>query len=215
MVALDLDGTTLNSDHALSEMTKQVLRRVSATGILITIATGRSISTVTKYVDELNLPVPVPIICFNGSIGFTHVANSTSSTPLFSNPMKEDSCQELLEFAERHGNVAQYYNGLTGEIFAAPKTQEHVELLQRYSALVELEQTVVDSFDAAIQAGPSAKLIILTSDPDELIRVAKAELRGSYNIIKGSSYFVEFLDSGMSKGKGLLEMCKHLGNYEI
>ena len=104
---------------------------------------------------------------------------------------------------------------LTGEIFAAPKTQEHVELIQRYAALVGHEQTVVDSFDGAIKDGPSAKLIILTPDPDELIRIAKVELSGSYNMIKGSSYFAEFLDSGMSKGVGLVEMCRHLGKHEM
>lgn len=211
MIALDLDGTTLNNAHELSEKTKEVLRRLSRKGFIIAIATGRSISTITKYVDELDLEVPVPIICFNGSIGFTRMARAEESRLLFSNPMREASCREVIAFSERHEHVIQYYNGFTGEILANPRTEKDRELMKRYADLVGHEQTVVSSFDETIQGGPSAKLIILMEDPDELIRLAKEELKGSYNMIKGASYFAEFLESDMSKGAGLLQMCKQLG----
>lgn len=210
MIALDLDGTTLNNAHELSEKTKEVLRRLSRKGFIIAIATGRSISTITKYVDELDLEVPVPIICFNGSIGFTRMARAEVSRLLFSNPMREASCREVIAFSERHEHVIQYYNGFTGEILANPRTEKDRELMKRYADLVGHEQTVVSSFDETIQGGPSAKLIILMEDPDELIRLAKEELKGSYNMIKGASYFAEFLESDMSKGAGLLQMCKQL-----
>ena len=61
---------------------------------------------------------------------------------------------------------------------------------------------------------PSAKLIILCTNPDELIEIAKRELKGEWNIIRGSHYFVEFLMSGVSKGKGLIDLCEHFG-YEL
>jgi HAD superfamily hydrolase (TIGR01484 family) len=45
LIALDLDGTTLNNHHKLSERTISTLQRLSSSGVIITIATGRGLDT--------------------------------------------------------------------------------------------------------------------------------------------------------------------------
>lgn len=118
LVALDLDGTVLDSNHEIAPRTIEVLRRLCEQNITICIATGRSISSILPYVDQLNLPRPIPIICFNGSIGFSALP-FTPPVPIFSQPIVEDMTIELLAFADRHGLVAQYYNGQTGTLSIA------------------------------------------------------------------------------------------------
>lgn len=44
MVALDLDGTLLNSNHDISDATIEYLRRLHEKGFIVCIATGRSVS---------------------------------------------------------------------------------------------------------------------------------------------------------------------------
>ena len=45
LVALDLDGTTLRSDHSLSERVRNTLEKAIEQGTEIVIATGRTVTS--------------------------------------------------------------------------------------------------------------------------------------------------------------------------
>ena len=64
VVALDLDGTTLDADHKLAPATHAALRRASKAVRLI-FATGRPTWDVQPFVDALG--APVTCILFNGA----------------------------------------------------------------------------------------------------------------------------------------------------
>jgi hydroxymethylpyrimidine pyrophosphatase-like HAD family hydrolase len=49
VIALDLDGTLLNSNVEISFDTEQVIKKVSTLGIKIVLATGRPLSGVFSY----------------------------------------------------------------------------------------------------------------------------------------------------------------------
>jgi hydroxymethylpyrimidine pyrophosphatase-like HAD family hydrolase len=54
MVALDLDGTTLNCAHNITDRTIETLRDISQSGVTVCIATGRSLdSSLLHYVHIL------------------------------------------------------------------------------------------------------------------------------------------------------------------
>jgi len=55
MVALDLDGTLLNSNHDLSDATITHLRRLHAKGFIVSIATGRSAACTAHIIEKLDL----------------------------------------------------------------------------------------------------------------------------------------------------------------
>ena len=105
LIALDLDGTTLNNKHELSAKTTETLRRLSAQGLTIAIVTGRSKLSALGYIESLNLASPVPIICYNGSMGF--IINGKDEHKIFAMPLHEDPARTLLAFAKKHGLVAQ------------------------------------------------------------------------------------------------------------
>jgi hypothetical protein len=111
LVCLDLDGTTLNSQHQLSDKTTTTLRRLSKLGITIALVTGRSKPTTTGYAEILNLSHSVPIICYNGSMGFMS-SNEDSilvHKQIFSTPITEQPARILLKLAEKLGLVAQVW----------------------------------------------------------------------------------------------------------
>ena len=105
LIALDLDGTTLNSQHELTEKTCCTLRRLSALGMTIAIVTGRSKISAIQYIEQLNLSKPVPIICYNGSMCF--IIDGKTERKIFSVPIPADPARTLLDFAEKQGLVAQ------------------------------------------------------------------------------------------------------------
>ena len=53
LIAIDIDGTLLNSKSELTEKTKQVLRKASEKGIYIVLTSGRLTNTVKEFCNEI------------------------------------------------------------------------------------------------------------------------------------------------------------------
>ena len=67
LIALDLDGTTLNNEAKLSQKTIATIRAAIKAGHIVTIVTGRPNRLSQTYYDQLGLTSPM--INFNGSLG--------------------------------------------------------------------------------------------------------------------------------------------------
>jgi len=67
LVALDVDGTVLREDGSLGDDTLREVRRVTALGHEVMIATGRSVSMTLPVVDRLGL-TSAYVVCANGAI---------------------------------------------------------------------------------------------------------------------------------------------------
>eukprot|EP00854_Cymbomonas_tetramitiformis_P017154 gene17154-20401_t len=206
LVALDLDGTTLNTDHELSPLTKSTLRQLCADGVMVSIATGRSINAIRPVVkvgvmpfmegfEELALPVEMPVVCFNGACGVMCRSDGTSSD-LFSTSLSLEATKAVLELAAQLGLMAQYYVG--DDVFAAPTCEAHHELLQKYATLTGHPQTIVDTYDTLLSTLPS-KILILGPSPDVILDAAgSSQGLADVHLIRGSPdpFFVEFLPPG-------------------
>lgn len=66
LIALDLDGTTLNADGKLSPLTKTIIHDAQAAGHRVVLATGRPDTISEPIYDELGLTTPM--INFNGAL---------------------------------------------------------------------------------------------------------------------------------------------------
>mgnify|MGYP003385607042 CR=1 FL=1 len=215
VVALDLDGTTLNTHHKITQVTVDKLRALSAQGIQISIATGRSLGAVMDTLGELQLGVEVPVVCLNGAMCIKVSKDVQSIEKVFDALVSAESAANLLAFAASRGLVAQYY--IESKVYAAPKTDEHHELLGRYSTLTGKKQHVIPNYSEPISIAPAAKILLMTTDADGLIADAtRMGLDQDFHMIKGSPYpfFVEFLAPGINKGTGLQRMCKEM-QYDI
>lgn len=67
LIAIDLDGTTLNKQSQISDRTKQVLQQAVSAGHIVSIVTGRPYRISKQYYDQLGLHSAM--INFNGSLG--------------------------------------------------------------------------------------------------------------------------------------------------
>ena len=217
LVALDLDGTTLNKAHRITDRTLAILRKLSARGVVVAIATGRSSESVFGYAKLLQLEqTMLPMVVFNGSVCLQFDTKTGESRELFSNPIPPEASRLLIALAEREGCVIQLYNGQTGEVFAKPTTDQHIELLERYEHLVEKRQTYVASLESEVfnVTDRFAKALVLTFDPDAFMAAATSSLpAGMLHMIRGSPdpFFVEFLRPESNKGTALAALCRELG----
>ena len=55
IIALDMDGTLLNDDKIITEVTKKALQSVRKKGVKVVLASGRPIDGLRRYLDELGL----------------------------------------------------------------------------------------------------------------------------------------------------------------
>ena len=214
LIALDLDGTTLNSDHVLTEKTADILRKLDKKGVIVCLATGRGIASIQRYVEELNMGT-LNCVAFNGASGVKLGPNNQEPETIFLDTIENGRGRELVEFAQSQGLVAQYYNGKTGDISVVSMNEEHEKQLERYAALVGRRQIRLDSYDPAIKNFDAAKILLLTNDngaDDVMSKVSSKFDKSYFNMIRGSPkpWFVEFLQPGVSKGTGLEKLCKKL-----
>ncbi len=66
LLALDLDGTLLNSRGEIPEKNFEAIQQAEQTGVLVTIATGRRFRDALPVARQINLNAP--LICHNGAL---------------------------------------------------------------------------------------------------------------------------------------------------
>lgn len=191
LVAIDLDGTLLRSDHNISEYSKEVLRKLDKKGIKVVIATGRSYSSARHKIKDLKLDQPV--VCYNGAMvrnGKTHeILEHSSLNPSISKKLIDIARRENIHF---HG----FYNGE----FLHEKVTESSKLYQEVSGLDGQVVNFDDYFDHEYTKG------MFIADHDELLPIEK-EIRELYQnsvyMAFSKPIFLEVMDSSASKANAL------------
>ena len=111
LVALDLDGTTLNSEHAFSVQTKDTIRKLYSKNIRIAIATGRSFPALIPVIKSLDIPINLPIVCYNGCSAYDVRCDNSGNISIekthFEIGLTYDQSKKLIEFAVSRSYLVQ------------------------------------------------------------------------------------------------------------
>ena len=203
LIALDLDGTLLNSEKQIAPFTKRVLERLRAKGIQFTIATGRILPAVKLYADELE--IDIPLIMSNGSILQTRqgiLANQTCLPPDVTRTAievsKQEQCDLIFYICD---NI--YFQKLTDNMRPVYGNS--------YEGMHE-----IGSWDIIADKLPEANkgVIIDTTDEANLIRlepILQQALDGRAATLRTSPVLLEVQPIGVTKAKGLRMLADALG----
>ncbi len=200
LVALDLDGTLLESADQLPREHAAAVAELLDLGVQVALVTGRPLLT-TRWVWQA-LGLRTPLVCFNGGwVGLP------GQTPL--------AAQPLAEAEVRRGIKGMH--GLEGAIAAYP--DEHTWLMDREIAHTrswrELYQVSieVDARRFAAWSGPSWKLMFVCAP--EHLAVAEPRLReglgDTHQVVVSQEDRIEVLPGGITKAWGLERLARHLG----
>ena len=96
LLAIDLDGTLLNSAMKLSEGNTEAIAKASEAGVAVVLATSRWFGLAKRTSDRLGLTTP--IICSNGA----EVRNQDGSTILHL-PLDTGAAREVVTWGDDHG----------------------------------------------------------------------------------------------------------------
>ncbi|MGL5648523.1 MAG: Cof-type HAD-IIB family hydrolase [Clostridium sp.] len=92
LIAIDLDGTLLNSNHKISDLDIQAIQKAQELGVEVVISTGRTFSSAIEILKSHNLTVSYVITC-NGSI-----INDFNGNILNSFPVCKKSLEKAISF---------------------------------------------------------------------------------------------------------------------
>jgi Cof subfamily protein (haloacid dehalogenase superfamily) len=201
LLALDVDGTLLNSHHELTPATAQAVMDMQAQGWQIVLATGRQFSAIQPFVDQLSLTAP----------------QITSHGAQITDPQTHEilMLQGIPEAAGRRALQIGAEMGVTMIIAGHGKTytrqyNRDIEYLLTYG---DPEPELLEDLAQALQPPPT-HLIALAYQQDDLYAAAyehfSRELDGQLNVYRTSPYYVEFLHPQASKGHALRSVCQHL-----
>lgn len=227
-IALDLDGTLLNSNHEISKASADYLRQLHAKGIPILFATGRAGPTVMKHVVRLQID-KLPVVCSNGARGLQCTPMDKRSVhvkELFSTPVPLEITKRVIQLADKLGQMVQYYHGTS--VYANASKAHHYKLAKRYSALTGCNTIYMqDSFESLLTANKlSSKLLVLCPEHQlsAVLTAFQQEFNDEATIIYGATtttsssssssstkrrggWFLEILHPQVNKGTGLQTMC--------
>lgn len=199
-VALDLDGTLLNSKKEISEENKNILKKLSENGVEILIVTGRPYP-ITKKIAE-SLEIPLTVICYNGA----RVMNLKTDEIIFEKVLEEKQVLKIIEFCRKNKKDLNLFQNDVWYV-------EDLESIgtKYYKKNSRLEPTLksFDTFDSF----KMIKSIII--DENNVLEEVEKELR---EILGNSIYFtysqdkyLEILNKEVNKGLTLKNVLEEKG----
>ena len=199
LIALDLDGTLLDSKKEISPSTVNLLKQIHSSGVKIVLASGRPETSFKKYLSLLDLTgIDDYSISFNGS----KIVLNQSLTPIFTKTISYDVIKEGLSLISKL-NLGFFAYTLSG-LLVTNKITDYVYLEEKITD-VKLNETNLANYS-------NESFIKMT------IADSKDKLDLYYNLIKNTfldyqvfrshDNFIEILNKESSKGDCLEYLMK-------
>jgi len=206
IVAVDLDGTLLKSDHTLSERTIEALRALENRNCRVVISTGRSYEGMMKYKDQIGLKTPV--ICYNGAV----IADGGTDRVLHQWLLPTDIARAAHQYAKSKGIYFQAFRD--GQLFY----EYECEQSRYYEASIGLKGMLTD-FETWESLEVTKALMIMppSREPGEFPELHEAQeyFRNLYGdrlyCALSKPFYLEFINGKGSKGNALHQVGVDLG----
>ena len=207
LLALDMDGTLLNSRKEISPVTMKAINELVAKGIAVSLCTGRGIAELADNAAELK-GIPYGILNSGGCV-YDFIREKALDRTLL-----DDGClMECLEAAE--AVRAMPYLLTQNASVAQSEDMRDVSVFQMgiYQPLYDRVATAVPDIKEYVRSHPdqSLKLCIYHRDPAsrEMTRARLAPL--GLVLADCETTSLEITPQGVSKASGLKRLCEHLG----
>uniref|UniRef100_A0A7C3IP97 HAD family phosphatase n=1 Tax=Gracilinema caldarium TaxID=215591 RepID=A0A7C3IP97_9SPIR len=203
LLALDLDDTLLREDLTISFHTKNVLKKVEESGVIVMLASGRSPAAMDRYARDLGMHKrPGYLVCNNG----TTILESHTGTVVKEFFLPIEAALAVYDLVDAEGFPVQIYD--EGTIYVS-RRNEYADIDQK---LTGQRQVVVDNFRSFLAAG--AQKMVIPGDPSllrPLETLLKTFISDRVTIFTSKPYFLEILPPATGKGEALAVVAQMLG----
>ncbi|CCQ95248.1 putative Uncharacterized phosphatase YwpJ [[Clostridium] ultunense Esp] len=208
LIAIDMDGTLLNSQNKISDRNRKVLFKAIEEGIYIVLSTGRILKSALYYGKTIGLDSP--IIACNGAL----ITCENGKDILYENPMDMASIKELVELTEESNFYYHFYN--TNTFYSKETVGRMLKHYESYKDSLKKQQINLELFQNPMEIlnkkSPIIyKFVIIEDDRDKLLKFRK-KLEDIEGINISSSWYnnIEVMNEGVSKGSALKHLIEKL-----
>lgn len=203
-LALDLDGTLIDSNKNLSEKNKGAVIAAAKRGVHIILASGRPMFGISPVAEALELSKTGGyILAYNGG----NIADCKTGELIYSNNFPAECIHDVCELARKHGVYALSYDN--DHIVSESDSDEYVLREAKCNAarvqqVEDLERYVTYPVAKFLIAGEHKKLLPIR---DELL----AKHGEIINAFCSADYFLEIVPKTVAKDSSLAVLLKKLG----
>jgi hypothetical protein len=206
LLAVDIDGTLLDSKGNLTDETIKAVNQGIEKGLIFTISTGRPIQGLKALIEKLGLVQDLPFITYNGAM----VIMWRSKDILFECSLKHEDALNIIELGKKLGPTVMVWTD--NRLYAS----ELNDRAYKYSSISTVEPLLLpkdkDEMVNIIRKGVTK---VLWYDEVEIISKYYSEI-GKYlsdevNFHTSQPYFLEFVHSSASKAKAMKKLGEHFG----
>ncbi|MDA0142812.1 Cof-type HAD-IIB family hydrolase [Vibrio toranzoniae] len=205
LLALDLDGTVLNSQHTISQELVEAIKQVAQHKHVV-IVTGRHHVAAKPYYDQLGLSTP--IICCNG----TYIFDYQNDTVIQENAIDKGIAAEFITLSQAHDlKMVMYVRDAM--LYSRARPIEYMEALLTWSQTFPESQRPkiqkVDDFQHEAQDSDYVWKFVVEGEVNTFAEIpfVKENFNGERSWIDR----VDFAATGNSKGNALTRYIEPLG----
>ena len=201
LVALDLDGTVVDTHLQVSQRVIGVIAAARERGVATTIVTGRMLRAAQPFAAMLG--ITGPIVCYQGA----GIYEAATGAVLRHKPLAHAIALQVVAYAKARGVHVQLY---ADDDFFVEKISRFSEI---YAYVSGIEPSVVPSLEERFADLDSTK-VVLVADPGEAAEIdveLKALLGKSAYVTRSNPEFIEVLAPDVDKGDALNFVATRLG----
>lgn len=205
LVAIDIDSTLITSKRQLTSKTIATLKKATAQGVKVVIATGRPFRATKPLLDELGLAgADQYVITYNGS-----VVLSLDGQVLVSHTLSKADFAAIDAFCTQH-HVAYNLRDDQSRVLTPNRDIDFYIVHQAWDSQVGiLHRTVADvpadfRFVKAMMVGDGSFL-------DTIEPLAQKTFGDRFYMVRSTPNLLECLTAGVDKGTGIANLAEKLG----
>ena len=204
LVALDMDGTLLNSQKEISQRNKDAIAKARELGVTVVLASGRPIEGMMPKIEELNMTSDQDfVLSYNASL----VQRVSNGEVIRSQIMTGKDAKQLATLSSEWGVNIHAFSQEHGLI-----TPKHNKYTQHEATINGVDVTTMD-FTTLSDDHQIIKTMIIDEPErlDEVIAALPDELHEQFTIVRSAPFFLEFLNKHSNKGAGVRMVAEYLG----
>jgi len=200
LLAIDLDGTTVNHDINISPRVLAAVQAALAKGVRVVIATGRNVPSTRAFAERFG--VLGPTICQQGGLIYDFASETTLHRIMLTHPL---AC-ELLALEQLHPTWKPVLYQHDQVYVSDPGYFRHLD------GLVGFDPQAVPDL-CGVLAGEDADKVLFTMNPadvPEALAIVRKLVGNRANVVQSHAMFVEINPLGADKGTALEWLASYL-----
>jgi len=210
IIALDLDGTLLNSKKQLTDINKDALKKASSLGIEIVPCTGRFYNLMPESIKSLDF------VNYAITINGAQICNVKTGEVIYDASMKLETALKLMEHLDTLPCIYDCY--MNSAAWMSRVLYEHIDdypLSEHYNKMWKTGRTPVDDLKTYIKemGNPIQKIQFLFKDAGKKPEYIET-LKGMFptlNISSSMDVNIEINDIHANKGIAINKLAEYIG----